>query len=146
MGLVDVPSQQSNGLFSALVRDPVVLYQAYLDAPDLIGEDVGLLLTQLITQQKKLEDLTEEELRKLDAATVSFAQHSPRSKSSLDDSKKVPLTPRGSTDHEEEPEIEWHDGAMRLTPPGAPMQPLMEPDPPVDIPTVPTKWWDKSNH
>lgn len=145
MGLVDVPSRQSSGLFSALVRDPVVLYQAYLDAPDLIGEDVGLLLTQLITQQKKLEDLTKEELEKLDAATVSFAQHSPRSKSSLDDSKKAPSTPPASTDPEE-PEIEWHDGAMRLSPPSSPMQTLMKPEPPIDVPTVPTMWWDKSNH
>lgn len=136
MGLVDVPSQQSSGLFSALVRDPVVLYQAYLDAPDLIGEDVGLLLTQLVTQQKKLEDLTAEELKKLDEATVNFAQHSPRSKSLPDDSKKAPSTPRASTDLEE-PEFEWVEGGqMRLMPPTAP----------IDIPTVPTKWWDKSSH
>lgn len=126
------PSPQSNGLFTALIRDPVVLYQEYLSHPDLIDEDVGLLLTQLVTRQKRLEDLTPEEMQKLDRATVDFAQGPPKPKPSL---PRATSTPRTSTVHEE-PDVEWHEGGMRLP----------EPVAPIDIPTVPTRWWDKSNH
>jgi len=127
-------TQRSKGLFEALIGDPGVLYQDYLSHPDLFDDETVMLLTELVTRQKLLGQLTDEEQKILDRATIVSAQYSPKPKSSEESGSKVPSHLVTTTDPgDEEPEVEWQGNDMRLAPPTAP----------VDIPNAPTKWWDK---
>jgi hypothetical protein len=137
MELAEVPRHSNTGLFAALIGDPVVLYQHYLEHPDLFDTETVTLLVALVTRQKTLSQLTQSELNLLDQATVTFAQHSPTSKDSQNKQRSAPLHPQNTSDHEAQTgteEVVWDEaGAMRLSYPPAP----------VDIPTIPTSWWDK---
>jgi len=93
--------EQRDGLFNSLVRDPAILYLEYLEHPDMFEEETAHLLQSLVGQQKKVSDLTEAEMKKLDEAVVSYAQYHPPKKETL---APVESTPEFDDD---EPDIEW---------------------------------------
>ena len=126
------PSSPSTneGLFSTLVRDPLVLYREYLDDPERFPQEAGTLLTQLVTQQKDLNTLTPEDMEVLNQATVEFAQHSPEPEPTPEPSKPPHQDLFGE---EGEEELEWQPGGQLPTRPA------------VDLPdTAPgADWWAK---
>lgn len=128
-------TEQNSGLFGALLGDPRVLYQAYLDSPEDFDQETSELLTKLVSRQKVLNQLTAEEKSLLDQATVSFAQHSSRSKPKPKESPNVLSVPTATTapSGERQPMV-WRGDKMRLQAPQSV---------PFEIPTVPTQWWDK---
>lgn len=132
------PTEQSpptsTGLFLSLLRDPAVLYRDYLDHPEKYDEQTAQLLMELISRTKTLETLTPEDMELLNKATMNFAQPTrPLPKKQSNERYSASVQQTSSESKEEEDEVEWHGPNMRLPP--------MEI--PVDIPTVPTKWWDK---
>lgn len=133
----DVPGPSNGGLFAALIGDPLVLYQHYLEHPEQFEEETIRLLMELVTRRKSVETLSQAEKKLLDQATVSFAQHSPSSSDSHSARHNVPSLPQSSTDPEQpDPEeIVWEGDAMKLSP-----STMFEP---IDIPEISTKWWDK---
>ena len=93
------------------------------------------LLLDLIMQRKTLDALSAEESQTLDLATIEFAQSSKKdpSKENSSSTQQNLSKTLDSTDQGDPEELVWEDGAMRL--------PTIST--PVDIPTVPTRWWDK---
>lgn len=126
--LSEPPPQQ--GIFSQLVRDPAYLYQEYLDRPEDFKEDTAELLMSLVSRQKRLEDVTPDEMKKLDEATIELAQHSPKPEKQPDVQESLFRTLLDE-DEDDEPEIEWG--------PNGPVLDMEQPH----MPTVPTRWWDK---
>jgi hypothetical protein len=103
---------QRSGLFSTLLGDPVVLYQAHLEHPELFNPETSQLLTDLLTLRKSVPSLTQPEMDLLDRATVDFAQHRPVRKSKRP--KAPPVTPHIEEEDDEEPELEWEGDKPRL--------------------------------
>jgi hypothetical protein len=66
--------KRREGLFTALIGDPAVLYQEYLEEPEKFNPELGDLLQQLIAGQKKLDELRPSEMGQLDAAVLDFAE------------------------------------------------------------------------
>lgn len=123
---------QNDGLFNGIIGDPAVLYRAYLDRPEDFDEEQSNLILQLMSNQKKLDQLTDQERKVLDRATVNFAQHSPRSNVKPSPSPKSSFSPTPTTDPGRS-SFSWQKDEMRLPP-------LKDP---IDIPTIPSKWWDQ---
>jgi len=121
---------QQRGIFSDLVRDPAYLYQEYLDRPEDFDEGTADLLMKLVSRQKKVEELTPDEMKKLDEATIELAQHSPKPEKQPD--VRESLFQTLLDDDDDEPEITWGDHG-----------PVLEEMEQPFMPTVPTKWWDK---
>jgi hypothetical protein len=132
--LTESPQPEANdGLFSQLVQDPAILYREYLDDPDRFEESAGLLLQQLYSGLKNLEELTPEEMKILDQATVEFAQYLAKPKTPSESQRAA--QPRSAIPSDDEPEIPWTDHV------GGPSLPAMEL--PVSLPDAPTFWWKK---
>jgi hypothetical protein len=119
-----------------------VLYQHYVENPDNLDPETAELLMKLVTNQTTLEALNQQQLEQLDRATVGFAQTSPSSKTKETSSPPGNVANFESISSIEEP---WVDPHLKVDP----MQHRFQLEPltdPVDIPTVPDKWWDQSNH
>lgn len=94
--------RRREGLFSTIIRNPAILYREYLEHPDMFQEETAHLLTKLVGRQKSLDSLSEEELKKLDEAVVSFLQYRPKKKIETQSSHS---TPRDETD--DDSEVVW---------------------------------------
>ena len=126
-----------DGLFSQLVQDPLVLYREYLDDPERFDERVGLLLQQLVSNQKKLEELTAEERGLLNTATAEHAQYVPKPKPPpAQQPKASPLSDSSYEDGDEESELPWKGRQSGPAPTAMEL--------PADLPTAPSFWWKKS--
>jgi hypothetical protein len=102
-----------------LIKDPAILYQEYLEQPDMFEEETGHLLLKLVGQQKKLEDLTDDEMKKLDEAVVSFIQYTPKKPEPKELPKPLELD---DGDEEDEEEVPWgrsgpSHGSLSFEPP-----------------------------
>jgi len=127
------PVAADNGLFSQLVGDPLVLYREYLDDPDRFDESLGLLLQELVTNRKKLEELTGQEVEQLNKATVELAQYEPKPK------KQPAPQPRASASSEDSYEGEEEEVPWKGVGPSLPEMPMT-----AELPTAPSFWWKKS--
>lgn len=133
VGELGSPATSKSGLFHSLIKDPRVLYQAYLDHPDLFEEDVASLLTRLVSSPTLLDDLSEEDLLRLDQATATYAQYRPK--------KEEPKSPQATRPSATAEESEGLSDPPWLRATGASLPQMTAP---MEIPTVPTRWWDKS--
>lgn len=133
--LIEPPEpSQNSGLFFQLVGDPAVLYREYLDDPDRFDEEAGLLLQQLYSGLKTLEQLDPEEAEILNRATAEYAQYSP--KQEKPSGPQRPSLPRSVTPSDDEPEIPWTEHVQ------GPSLPTL--DTPISLPdSAPTFWWTK---
>lgn len=123
-----------DGLFSQLVQDPLVLYREYLDDPERFDESLALLLQQLVSNQKKLEELTAEERDMLNRATAELAQYAPKPKPPPQQPQRASAP---SDDfYEEETELPWNNQ------PGGPELPQLE-SPMGALTEAPSFWWKK---
>ena len=77
------PSTTSSGLFQGLLKDPQLLLQDLLADPAKYEESVSPLVQDLVSGQKKLEQLTRAESALLDRATIDFAQPARRKVASV---------------------------------------------------------------
>lgn len=103
---------RQSGLFASLVRDPAILYQEYLERPELFEEDTGHLLATLVGRSKKMEDLTDDELKQLDEAVVSYMQYQPSPE------KKELLPPElGDLAEDDELDLAWGPNGPQLRDP-----------------------------
>ncbi len=64
----------SKGLFEELLGSPEVLHQSATERPELYNEATRKLLIELVERRKKLPELSPEEKKLLNEATVEFAQ------------------------------------------------------------------------
>jgi hypothetical protein len=71
---VKADSPKKNGLFSALLGNPAVLLHDCLDSPAKYQDDVLPLVQDLVSGNKKIDDLTAEEMLLLDQATIDYNQ------------------------------------------------------------------------
>ena len=62
------------GLFSALLKDPMVLLQDLLASPGKYQEGVFPLVQDLVSGRRKLEGLSKDETELLDRATIDFSR------------------------------------------------------------------------
>lgn len=119
--------ERRKGLFESLIADPRVLFHGLLDSPESYESGVSELLQNLVSGQKKREDLTGEELQLLDRATVEFA------------AGKRPQPAGGATRSRE--------AAPKRTPPEEVELIYQERGPhlpDMDLPeSPPTRWWTK---
>ena len=123
-----------DGLFSQLVRDPRVLYREYLEDPEVFDEETALLLQQLVSNQKKLEDLTAEEKDRLNRATAEFTQYSPKPKKPQEQPRSTSSRSESSYEDEEE-ELPWMKDAPSMILPSL--------ESPMDLPVSTSFWWKK---
>jgi hypothetical protein len=65
------------GLFSALVNDPRVLWLDLLDSPEKYEDGVSDLIQDLVSGQKRVEELNQEEASLLDRAVLDFSRPTP---------------------------------------------------------------------
>lgn len=68
------PRTRPSGLFLDLLGDPQILYQDLLEDPKKYEEGVSSLLQEIISGQRKLDELDKQELTLLDRATLDFNQ------------------------------------------------------------------------
>lgn len=117
--------QQDDGLFAQLVGDPAILYREYLDSPENFDEETVKLLTELMSRQKTLEELSKQEKELLNQATIQFAQGSPKPSSS-----PKPSVKQSPIQDEEEEEVPYPKSLPTL-------------NAPIDVPeSIPkTEWW-----
>jgi hypothetical protein len=62
------------GLFSAMVGDPDVLYQDLLDNPSRYEEGVSSLLLGLTSGERRISDISKQEMELLDRAVLDLGQ------------------------------------------------------------------------
>jgi len=129
---------RNEGLFAALIGDPMVLYQELLEDPERFDPEAAELLQLFAAGQKKLDELTPGERTLLDLAVIDFA--SPRTpppkpelppepkKAKLPDALEHILTEQDAMDNPSV-DIEWHEGGRLI--------------PILDVPdeAPPTHWW-----
>jgi hypothetical protein len=121
--------KRSEGLFMSLVKNPAILYQEYLEQPDMFEEETGHLLLKLIGRHKKLEDLTDSEMKKLDEAVVSYLQYKPK----VAEKPKLRALPE-EDEEDDEPEIPWGPNGVKG------LSSFM-----LELPEgVDSRWWEKT--
>ncbi len=131
--VADVPPPANDGLFFQLVRDPRLLYRAYLDDPTMFDDETAMLLQQLMSGQRKLEELKAQEQEILNRATAELAQYSPKPTSRSEQPR--PSSSSASYDEEMEDEVPWSNKHDEPTPTSV--------DLPLELPDAPTFWWKK---
>jgi len=116
-------------LFESLIADERVLFHGLLEDPERYEEGTSELLQQLVSGQKKREELSLQELELLDRATLEFASAArpkgPSSRRPMPDPRR-----REHISPPEEAELVYREG-------GPPTKEIDIPDSP------PTRWWEK---
>jgi len=74
------PPPAGKGLFEALVGDTLPLYQDSVEHPDKFSSEGIALLAELAQGGKKVSELSPEDKRLLDLATIDFANALPKAK------------------------------------------------------------------
>jgi hypothetical protein len=94
---------RTDGLFSALVGDPNVLYSDLIQYPHKYGEEASALIQALSSGQRKLQDLNPAEQQVLDRAVIDFS-----GSNRLPPAPPPPPTPAPKREPKER-EIEYHE-------------------------------------
>jgi hypothetical protein len=100
--------RRERGLFLGLLGDPSALYQDLLANPEKYDESLLPLVQSLVTGQRKLDELKDDEVQALDRATIDFGQPT----------KPVPPSP-APTPHKptsSEPDIPYVEGRAPASP------------------------------
>lgn len=95
-----LPRRRARGLFADLLSGrPELLLQDAQANPDAYDTDVVELLEQILLNKKDIENLTDEEHRKVDEATTEFFQATPKTSTPASSaggrSPRIPDPPRG---------------------------------------------------
>lgn len=135
----ETPRPRDLGVFQALLGEPKILFEAWLDNPDIFDQRVGPLLLSLMAG-RKMEDLSPTEFELLNAATLELAQYRPPPPKPVEQVVSKELTDPDEQPYDE-PEIEWNErgGAAPQAPAPRALLELAE----TDVTKVPTRWWER---
>jgi hypothetical protein len=71
------PTAEQRSLFDSLLGDPLTLFQDVLDHPQDYDESLPVLLQEVIQGSKKLDELSDDDRRRLDDAVLVFVDPVP---------------------------------------------------------------------